>query len=174
MTKTTERDGRLEQVCDRWQIQFTRSLAHSPEKVWRALTDPEHRKAWFPDTSIGDFTTAGAKLRFEIGGTTLDGEVFAADPPKLLELSWGDDILRFELRPDGAGTVLDFSAAILEVGKGARDTAGWHVCIDRLESALDGTLPDANPNWRALNDMYVERFGPEASTLGPPEGHPEA
>jgi len=174
MTKTTERDGRFELVGDRWQIKFTRSLSHAPEKVWRALTDPEQRKAWFPDTSIGDFTSVGAKLHFEVGGTTLAGEVFAADPPKLLELSWGDDILRFELRPDGAGTVLEFGATILEVGKGARDTAGWHFCIDRLESALDGTSPDDNPHWRALNDKYVERFGPEASTLGPPEGHPEA
>ena len=34
--------------------------------------------------------------------------------------------------------------------------------------------PDDSPNWRALNDMYVERFGPEASTMGPPEGHPSA
>src|SRR6476469_5888415 len=106
MTKTTERDGRLEQVGDNWQIQFTRTLSHSPAKVWRALTDPEHRQAWFPDTSIGDFATVGAHLRFEVGGTTFEGEVFEADPPKLLELSWGDDILRFELQPDGTGTVL--------------------------------------------------------------------
>jgi len=171
MTKTTERDGRFELVGDRWQIQFTRSLAHAPEKVWRALTDPEQRQAWFPDTSIGDFTSVGATLHFEVGGTSFDGEVFAADPPKLLELSWGDDVLRFELRPDGAGTVLEFSATILEVGKGARDTAGWHVCIDRLESALAGTSPDGNPDWKVLNARYVERFGPEASTMGPPDGH---
>ena len=171
MTKTTERDGQLEQIGDRWQIRFTRTFAHSPEKVWRALTDPEHRQAWFPDTSVGDFTSVGASLRFEHPGGTFDGEVLAADAPKLLEFRWGTDILRFELRPDGAGTVLAFSDTITEVGKGARDTAGWHVCIDRLESALDGTSPDANPDWRALNQMYVERFGPEASTMGPPEGY---
>jgi len=174
MTQTTERDGQLAPVGDGWQIQFTRTLAHSPEKVWRALTDAEHRKAWFPDTSIGDFTTTGAQLRFETGDMTMEGEVLAADAPKLLELTWGDDVLRFELRPDGAGTVLAFSATIDEVGKGARDTAGWHVCLDRLESALDGTSPDHNPHWKVLNDRYVELFGPEASTLGPPEGHPES
>jgi uncharacterized protein YndB with AHSA1/START domain len=171
MTKTTERDGQLEQVGDRWQIRFTRTLAHSPEKVWRALTDPEHRQAWFPDTSVGDFTTVGAPLRFEYTSGDFDGEVLAADPPKLLELRWGVDILRWELRPDGAGTVLAFSDTITEVGKGARDTAGWHVCFDLLDAALDGTPPDGNPDWRSLNAMYVERFGPEASTMGPPEGY---
>jgi uncharacterized protein YndB with AHSA1/START domain len=173
MTKTTERDGTLEQTGDRWQIRFTRSFAHSPEKVWRAITDPEHRKAWFPDTSIGDFTTVGTHLTFSVPGADFDGEVLAAEPPKLLEIRWGTDILRFELRPDGAGTVLAFSDTITEVGKGARDTAGWHVCIDRLESALDGTAAEGNTHWRALNEMYVERFGPEASTMGPPEGHPD-
>ena len=84
-----------------------------------------------------------------------------------MELRWGTDILRFELRPDGGGTVLVFRDTITEVGKGARDTAGWHVCIDRLESALDGTSPDGNPDWKVLNDRYVEIFGPEASTKGP-------
>jgi uncharacterized protein YndB with AHSA1/START domain len=172
MTKTTERDGTLAQVGDRWQIRFTRSLAHPPEKVWRAITDPEHRQAWFPDTSTGDFTTVGAQLSFSVPGADFDGEVLAADPPELLEIRWGTDILRFELRPDGAGTVLAFSDTITELGKGARDTAGWHVCIDRLESALDGTSPDENPHWKVLNEMYVERFGPDASTMGPPDAHP--
>jgi uncharacterized protein YndB with AHSA1/START domain len=170
MTTTTERDGRLERVGDdQWQIRFSRTFAHSPEKVWRAITDPEHRKAWFPDRSIGDFETVGAQLRFEYPGGEFDGEVLAVDRPQLLEIRWGTDILRFELQPDGAGTVLVFSDTITEVGKGARDTAGWHSCIDRLESALDGTSPEANPDWKVLNEMYVERFGPEASTMGPPD-----
>jgi len=172
MTKTTERDGRLEPVGDDWQIRFTRPLAHSPEKVWRALTDPEHRQAWFPDTSIGDFTTVGAQLRFEYSAGNFDGEVLAVDPPKLLELRWGTDILRFELRPDGAGTLFVFSDTITEQGKGARDTAGWHVCFDLFESALDGTSPGDNPDWPTLNRMYADRFGADASTMGPPEGHP--
>jgi uncharacterized protein YndB with AHSA1/START domain len=171
MTKTTERDGRLERVGDRWAIRFTRALAHPPEKVWQAITDAEHRQAWFPDTSTGDFATVGAQLHFGDPDSEFDGEVLAADPPKLLELRWGTDILRFELRPDGAGTVLEFSDTITEVGKGARDTAGWHVCIDLLESALDGTAPEGNAEWKVLNAQYVERFGPEASTMGPPEGY---
>ena len=37
---------------------------------------------------------------------SFDGEVLQCDPPTLLEILWGTDTLRFELRPDGAGTVL--------------------------------------------------------------------
>jgi hypothetical protein len=28
-----------------------------------------------------------------------------------------------------------------EQGKGARDAAGWHECLDRLVCELDGTAP---------------------------------
>jgi uncharacterized protein YndB with AHSA1/START domain len=28
---------------------------HAPEKVWRALTQPQHLQAWFPDNVEGDF-----------------------------------------------------------------------------------------------------------------------
>ncbi len=32
--------------------------------------------------------------------------------------------------------------------------------------------PDGVERWREVHPRYVERFGPEASTNGPPEGHP--
>ena len=40
--------GELEQLNDgRWRLRFTRALAHPPEKVWRAITEPEHLASWF-------------------------------------------------------------------------------------------------------------------------------
>ena len=40
--------GRLEQLEDgRWRLRFTRTLEHPPEKVWRAITEPEHLAHWF-------------------------------------------------------------------------------------------------------------------------------
>lgn len=62
-----------------------------------------------------------------------------------------------------------------DLGKAARDAAGWHSCIDALERDLDGAPPPAgSPRaaWERLNRAYVERFGPEAATIGPPAGHP--
>jgi uncharacterized protein YndB with AHSA1/START domain len=165
----TEADAILAPADDNWQIRFTRSLPHPPEKVWRAITETEHLKAWFPDTVVGAFAP-GAELRFEYAAGSFDGRVITMDPPKLLEILWGTDTLRFELRPDGAGTELVFTDTITEVGKAARDTAGWHGCLDRLESALSGSPSAANADWKVLNDLYAERFGPEAATIGPPEG----
>ena len=59
-----ERYGKLEQGHDgRWQLRFERRLTHPQEKVWRAITDPEHLAAWFPSTIEGE-RAAGARLRF--------------------------------------------------------------------------------------------------------------
>jgi hypothetical protein len=58
-----------------------------------------------------------------------------------------------------------------ELGKAARDASGWHVCLDSLEQALDGRTPEWKPGerWEAIHATYVERFGPQGATIGPPE-----
>ncbi|HEY2674224.1 MAG TPA: SRPBCC family protein [Rugosimonospora sp.] len=166
-------DGELERSGDRWRLRFSRRLAHPREKVWRALTEPEHLLAWFPTTIEGD-RTAGAALRFahpENVGPAFTGRMIAYQPPSLMEIEWGGDTLRFELRPDGDGTVLTLVDVFDEQGKAARDAAGWHVCLDLLRGHLDGEpAPDDRlDGWAQVNAGYIERFGPEAATIGPPE-----
>src|SRR5205085_9932689 len=63
----TERTGVLEQAGQQWRLRFTRHLAHPPDKVWRALTEPEHLAAWF---------------------------LLAFEPPRLVEFRWGTDTIR--------------------------------------------------------------------------------
>jgi uncharacterized protein YndB with AHSA1/START domain len=169
-------DGQLEQAGTRSRLRFTRSLAHPPEKVWRALTEPEQLAAWFPHAIVGAFVTGGT-LSFESregDDPAFEGRVVHADPPRLLEYTWGEDQLRFELEPDGGGTLLTFTDTFDEHGKAARDGAGWHACLDELGIALDGApLPwDRVAHWREIYPGYIESFGPEASTIGPPAGHP--
>ena len=167
--------GELEQLSDgRWRLRFTRALAHPPEKVWRAITEPEHLAHWFPTTIEGD-RAAGAPLRFGPApgmGEGFDGEVLAYEPPAVLEFRWGTDVLRLEVEPDGDGSRLTLLDTIDELGKAARDGAGWHTCLDQLDHHLDGTTPpwSASDRWRAVHPSYLEDFGPEAATIGPPAG----
>ncbi len=176
-------EGELEQRDGRWQLRFTRRLPQPPEKVWRAITEPEHLAAWFPTTIEGD-RAAGAKLHFvfpDDAATAVDGEMLAYDPPRVLEFSWGGEpqggpeVLRFELLPDGPGTLLMFTDTFDELGKAARDGAGWHVCLDVLAEHLDGKeeRPSTSERWKKVHASYVERFGPPASTIGPPASMPE-
>jgi uncharacterized protein YndB with AHSA1/START domain len=165
--------GKLEQSTgSRPQLRFTRKLAHSPEKVWRAITEPEHLKAWFPDQIAGDFVV-GATLRFSEAEGRLEpfeGKVSIVDPPRVLAFTWGTDSLRFELEPDGAHTILTLLDTFDELGKAARDGAGWHECLDYLEVELAGDTASWQPGerWAAVHPVYVSAFGPAASSIGPP------
>ena len=167
-----EHFGVLERGDGEVRLRFVRWLPHPPGKVWRALTEPEHLAAWFPTTIEGELT-AGSKLRFSFSGIQappFDGTMLAFDPPALMELIWGDERLRFVLTPDGAGTMLTFTASFAELGRAARDAAGWHVCLDLLGYELgDAKAPwTQDDQWHAVHTAYVARFGPEAAIVGPP------
>jgi uncharacterized protein YndB with AHSA1/START domain len=167
--------GTLEQIGEeRWQLRFTRKLAHPPEVVWRAVSEPEQLAAWFPTTIEGQ-RAAGAPLRFSFPrgqAPPFDGEMLAYEPPSLMEIRWGADVIRIEVHPDGAGSELVLLDTLEERGKAARDGAGWHVCLDVLAAHLDGdaSARESMDAWRAVHARYVERLGPEAATVGPPEG----
>jgi hypothetical protein len=93
----------------------------------------------------------------------------------LLEFTWGDgDTLRFELQADNGETELTLVNTFDELGKAARDAAGWHACLDALEADLGGDAArvDTTEVWREVHPSYVERFGAEAATIGPPTDHP--
>jgi uncharacterized protein YndB with AHSA1/START domain len=161
-------NGVLEQAGDRWRLRFERRLGSPPEMVWQAITEPEHLERWFPFKIVGEWTTVGSTLRFEHDGDPFDGRVLACDPGSLLEFRWGDDTIRLEIERDGDGSKLTLLDTFDELGKAARDAAGWHECLDWLAHDLDEAAPVQR--WAELHPRYVEALGAEASTIGPPEG----
>jgi len=169
-----DRLGQLERLGKGSRLCFVRELAHPPARVWRALTDPAELSSWFP-TSVEGAQRAGAPLVFRHPGgeaPPFEGRMVLFEPPAVLELDWGPDRLRFELEAIPGGTRLTLYAIISEFGRSVRDAAGWHVCLDRLEQALSpGSLDgQGGPvDWRAANAGYVDAFGAEATTIGPPK-----
>jgi uncharacterized protein YndB with AHSA1/START domain len=173
--------GTLSRQDGRWILRFTRRLAHPREKVWRAVTEPEHLAVWYPQQIVGE-RRAGAPLRFVSstggdggdGGDGFDGLMMVFDPPSVLEFTWGADLLRIELEADGPGTLLTLTDTFDDLGKAARDAAGWHECLGRLAGELDGTPPPAwGQSWRQLHRVYLAALGPDAATIGPPPGWDE-
>jgi uncharacterized protein YndB with AHSA1/START domain len=146
-------------VDDRPALRFERRLRHPVERVWRALTDGSDLARWFPDRVEGD-VRPGARLRFssDAAGAS-EGTVLVAEPPHRLAFSWYAHELRFELVPDGEHTVLRLTALLEQDDMAARDAAGWHVCLDRLQDALDGG-DGATPDWAGYYDQYRERGFP--------------
>src|SRR5215207_6127581 len=143
-------EGTLRRAGERWQLRFIRTLPYPPEKVWRALTEPEHLAAWFPSDIEGD-REAGAKLRFVFRngeGPPGDGEMLAYDPPSRLEFRWEDDLLRFDVRPQGEGCVLTLVTP-------STSSAKPHVLLQggtRASTCSSRTWPAPSRRGRRRND----------------------
>jgi uncharacterized protein YndB with AHSA1/START domain len=156
----------LDTIGGKSVLRFERRLPHPPEKVFRAISDPAELRHWFP-AAMETELRAGAPIRFRFEEHDLDapgGEVLEVDPPKLFVYTWGDDVLRWEIVPEGDGCRLFLSQTIAGGGISggrpgtARNAAGWDVCLGRLAARLDGE-PAPEIAWFPLFEAYAERFG---------------
>jgi uncharacterized protein YndB with AHSA1/START domain len=142
-------------------LTMERRLKHPPEKVWRAITEPERLADWFPSAMTPELRPGG-KIDFgsEAGGTVTD-----LDPPRLFAYTWGDHHLRWELHPDGPGTRLVLVATFDDRAGAASFASGWHICIAAMDLALDGR-PGVDPGYDhvTLHEQFVDRFGLDAGT----------
>jgi uncharacterized protein YndB with AHSA1/START domain len=147
----------------RFALRFERRLAHPPEAVWRAITDVAQLRSWFVEILDYDRSqlqfAAGARLTYVPKGD-LDlpadhGEVIRFKPPRLLEYTWGTEVLRWELSPDGdTGCRLVFTNIGDNPGTAAAVAPGWHIGLDKLAALLDGDA-GYEPPWDQIQQAYV-------------------
>jgi uncharacterized protein YndB with AHSA1/START domain len=96
-------------------LSFKRYLQHSPERVWKALTDSQALSRWYLDNDfspvVGHHFTFYPTPESGIDGT-LRGEVILVDAPNQLIYTFQggsmqrETIVTWTLTPDGAGTLL--------------------------------------------------------------------
>lgn len=150
----TGREGKLTVHGDRAVLTFERRLPYPVDAVWSAIADPAERAQWFGETTIDpreggviDMVATGPPLPVEKKRMT--GRILVWDPPRVLEHEWNqaiveDSVVRYELHPDGDGTLLRFTHR----GLGPRNATGFrggtHAYLDRLEAYLAGVEP---PDW---------------------------
>jgi uncharacterized protein YndB with AHSA1/START domain len=162
-------EARLLSDRKRPAIRLERHLPDPPDVVWRALTERDQLRAWFPCDVIlsGGRWKAGAAITFpfrpEVLDLTLTGEVLEVDKPSVLAFTWGDDTLRFELSPERNGTRLVLIDE-LPPDAAARNAAGWEQCLDRLA----GIEPEPD-GWQPRFERYAATFEP---ALGPQAPRP--
>ena len=153
-------------------VRFERRLPHPVEAVWRTVTEPGELAHWFPSEVEVDLRLGGA-MRFTFSPDMVyAGEVVEFDPPRRFAFTWGTDLLRFDLAPDGDGTRLTMLHVLREEGDeaAAKTAAGWHLCLDGLARRLAGepgvTAPDGpTPEWRARYDEYRDRDVPSGAPV---------
>ena len=77
----------------------------------------------------------------------------------MLEYTWDESVLRFELRSDGDGCLLVFTHAFGARDDAAKFAAGWHLCLEGLESLLAGAPASGSMDrWHELHDEYAATF----------------
>jgi uncharacterized protein YndB with AHSA1/START domain len=136
-------------------IVVERQMAHSPERIWRALTTSHLISEWL---MTNDFEPVEGH-RFTLRATPLPGwsgvtncVVLKVEPPRLLSYSWGNGtesdsglktIVTWTLTANREGTFVRMEHS----GFRAQDEAGyrgmgsgWPRILARLEAAAAGTM----------------------------------
>ena len=148
---------------EKWTLILVRVLRHSPEKVWKALTEPEHLREWAPFEADGALATAGATVKLTWVGTQQVTETKVRRVERLRALEYDD--IRWELEAAAEGTRLTLWHNIDRrfISWGA---AGWHICFDVLDRMLAGQPigrifgADAMKleGWQRLTAEYAKQF----------------
>src|SRR5690606_4482756 len=129
-------------------ITIQRKLAHAPEKVWRALTQPHLISEWLMNNDFAPTVGHEFKLTGEWGGV-LDCKVLAIEPHERLSYTWNfanddpayalESVVTFTLTPEGGGTHLlveqsGFRPEQKQAYGGAH--AGWKAFLAKLDVVL--------------------------------------
>lgn len=147
-------------------VRVERDYPHPIERVWRAVTTPEHLEQWFPSPVELDLRTGG-EMRFgEFEGPEASGTVEVVEPPRRLTFTWGTDRLTFELTPDGDSTTMVLTHAFDDRYGAASFATGWGQCLAGLGSVLAGEPVPPADRGIARHEHLVAEFGldrPEVS-----------
>jgi uncharacterized protein YndB with AHSA1/START domain len=162
-------DARTEPDGDGWTLIFIREFGQPPETVWHALTDPAELDQWAPFTAARDLAQPGPTTLTMVDGENrqaMPATVTVAVAPEVLEYTWGDDRLRWQLEPSGDGTRLTLRHTLTKPGMDAMAAAGWHICLAVMARLLAGDPvgvirgQDAmNHGWEELRDGYAATLG---------------
>ncbi|MEG3148693.1 SRPBCC domain-containing protein [Sphingomonas sp. ZT3P38] len=118
-----------------------RDIAHPPEKIWRALTQPHLIEAWLMKNAFAP--VVGHRFDLSADWGKVDCEVREVEPNRTLAYSWVsqglDSVVTWTLTPLATGTRLrmeqtGFKPDQLQAYHGAK--AGWPRFFKALEQVL--------------------------------------
>jgi uncharacterized protein YndB with AHSA1/START domain len=129
----------MRETCE---VRLTRYYGATPDEVWAALTTPESLARWLARPKEIELRPGGA-FRLQLSDQeTMDGRIRVADPPRLLELDWARDgeepsVIRFDLKPDGEGTVVVLDHRRIDATVGMAYMAVWERRLRGLDAEVE-------------------------------------
>ncbi len=118
-----------------------REIAHPPEKVWRALTQPHLIEEWLMKNDFKPVVDHRFNLRADWGA--VDCQVLVVEPNKTLSYTWAayglESVVTWTLTPTSTGTrlrmeQLGFRPDQQQAYQGAK--GGWQQFFAALERVL--------------------------------------
>ena len=177
------RDGAILQIDGAYEILFERRLKHPPQKVWDAIAGPGQMSRWFDKTEMPDPLAEGAEIRFyhSFGDQWSTGKITRLEPGQRIEWLWTAGFgpatpISWEIIPEPEGCRLVMRQRLDDPAILGRTAAGWHVCLDRMQAAIEGTPdPGGMDYWLPLFERYkmdVAAAGITTPQLGAPPKPP--
>jgi uncharacterized protein YndB with AHSA1/START domain len=148
----------IEQAEAGYIARFERHLKHSVEKVWASLTENDKLAKWFCELEV-DSLCVGGIIKFTMpDGTFKQLEIIELKIYSVLEYTWGEDRVRFELYPEPDGCRLLLIEKIIKITDHTpKDLAGWHVCLDVINALLDEKSIEFRKNeWKTQYEEYKQ------------------
>jgi uncharacterized protein YndB with AHSA1/START domain len=139
---------------------FERHYHHSVGEVWSWLTDNDKLPQWFSELRVDELREGGL-IKFDMqDGTFEEMTILELKTNSVLEYTWGEDIVRFELKQEREGCCLFLIEKIQTITTHTpRDLAGWHVCLDVINALLDGrTIESRKDEWEKWYEKYVQEL----------------
>jgi uncharacterized protein YndB with AHSA1/START domain len=139
----------------------------TPEKLWRALLEPEFTRKYWAATWQESEWKRGASWRIMIpdGRVGDSGEVLEIDPPRRLVLSWRNEFMP-ELRAEGYSRL---TYELEPVGESVKLTLIHE--IDKPDSKLIEAVSSGWPHILASLKSLLETGASLVETRRWPEGH---
>jgi uncharacterized protein YndB with AHSA1/START domain len=142
----------MAELVDGHTLVFVREVPHSPERVWKAISDQSELMAWmrYP---VSFRAEVGETISFFGEPDGIIGQVFIADPPRTLAFSFWDAnkpetaakvgiewTVRWDLDPIDGGCRITFQHRHLGGAHLWGLGEGWHGFLEQLLAYLDGQL----------------------------------
>ncbi|CAN5268941.1 hypothetical protein BH11ACT3_BH11ACT3_27010 [soil metagenome] len=150
---------------DAFSVRRSVHIDASIEKVWAAITEPEHLTKWFPESATLDGTGVGATGHFTWGERAIPVRIDEFEPLRAISYRWGNDdsdpvtsptlvdshsvVMRFTLEPDATGVLLTIVESGFETSldpaanlEGHRH--GWNAMLDQLVTYLEADAESAS------------------------------
>lgn len=126
-------------VIDGFTVSRTIRIAAPVEKVWAAITEPEHLSHWFPQSATLAPAAVGATGAFTFEGYgTFPVVIESVDPHRSISYRWGNDNAKAIPLSDEHSTVFTFTLEAIETGTQLTVVESGFETLSDPQASLEG------------------------------------